>query len=114
MPDQRQYSRHAFMLTLRPGMGAAYDESHKQVWPEMLDLLKRSGIREYSIFRREEILILVLSIAAKDTFDEVWDRIAADPINTRWQAAMTPYFAPIENLRLNERFPMLQEVFYLP
>ena len=102
------------MLTLRPGMGAAYDESHQQVWPEMLDLLKRSGISEYSIFRRDEMLILVLSIAAEDTFDAVWDRIAADPINTRWQTAMAPFFAPLPSLRPYERFPMLQEVFYLP
>jgi len=112
--DQRQFQRCAFMLRLRPGMGAAYDESHRHVWPEMLDLLKRSGISDYSILRRDEMLILVLSIAATDTFNAVWDRIAADEINTRWQQAMTPYFEPVAGLRDGERFPMLQEVFYLP
>jgi L-rhamnose mutarotase len=96
-------------------MGEAYDVSHQQVWPEMLDLLKRSGVHEYSIFRRDEMLILVMSLSAGDSFDQVWDRIEADPINTRWQKAMEPYFVPIETTSLlpGERFPMLREVFYL-
>ena len=102
--------RVAFQLRLRPGMGEAYDRSHEQVWPEMLELLKRSGVSEYSIFRRDELLILVMCV---EDFDLVWARIEADPINTRWQEAMAPYFFPIEGLREGERFPMMREVFYL-
>lgn len=104
-------NRVAFMLRLRPGMGEAYDKSHLEVWPEMLALLKRAGIEEYSIFRRDEMLILAMRV---DNFDAVWDRIEADPINARWQKAMEPFFEPTTGLRPGERFPMLQEVFYLP
>jgi L-rhamnose mutarotase len=50
--------RIAFMLRLKEGTGPAYDQSHQHVWPEMLALLKRAGISEYSIFRRDELLIL--------------------------------------------------------
>jgi len=103
--------RVAFMLHLRPGMGPAYDQSHLQVWPEMLALLKRAGIEEYSIFRRDELLILTMRVA---NFDATWAIIEADPINTRWQQAMEPYFLPNTGLRPGERFPMLQEVFHLP
>jgi L-rhamnose mutarotase len=35
-------------------------------------------------------------------------------VNLRWQQAMAPFFAPQEGLRPGERFPMLEEVFYLP
>jgi L-rhamnose mutarotase len=92
-------------------MGEAYDKSHEAVWPEMLELLKRSGVSEYSIFRRDELLVLVMCV---DDFDSVWRRIEADEINTRWQAAMAPYFEPVAGLREGEHFPMLREVFYLP
>jgi len=91
-------------------MGEAYDQSHLAVWPEMLELLKSSGISEYSIFRRDELLILVMCVP---DFNSVWDRIEADPINTRWQQAMAPYFEQISDLRPGERFPMMREVFYL-
>jgi len=104
-------NRYAFMLRLRPGAEDAYEATHRAVWPEMLSLLKEAGIREYSIYRRDDLLILALRA---DDFDATWRRIENHPVNLRWQAAMAPHFAPIEGLRPGERFPMLQEVFYLP
>jgi L-rhamnose mutarotase len=103
--------RVAFYLKLREGAEDAYDQAHGEVWPEMLDLLKRSGVSEYSIFRRDQLLVLCMRV---DDFDATWDRIAADPINTRWQQAMAPYFDAMDPLRPGERFPMMREVFYMP
>ena len=68
----RRGQRVAFLLKLRAGMGEAYDKSHEAVWPEMLELLKRSGVAEYSIFRRDEMLVLVMTV---EDFDAVWERI---------------------------------------
>lgn len=103
--------RVAFMLRLKPGAGAAYDASHTQVWPEMLVLLKQAGITQYSIFRRDELLVLTMRV---EDFEQSWSLIEADPINARWQQAMTEYFLPVQDTRPGERFPMMQEVFYLP
>lgn len=99
------------MLRIRPGTEEAYEAAHRAVWPEMLALLKRSGISEYSIYRRDQLLVLTLRAA---DFERTWQQIEADPINTRWQQAMAPYFAPNEGVRPGERFPMMEEVFYLP
>ena len=103
--------RVAFYLKLRKGAEEAYDEAHRTVWPEMLELLKRSGVSEYSIFRRDQLLVLCMHV---ENFDATWSRIEADPINTRWQQAMAPYFDAMEGLRPGERFPMMEEVFYMP
>ena len=105
----------AFLLRLGPGPEGAYDKAHAEVWPEMLALLKRAGISEYSIYRREQLLILAMRV---ENFDETWARIEADPVNTRWQQAMATYFAPVDPaldpLQAGERFPMLREVFDMP
>ena len=106
----REGQRVAFLLRLRAGMGEAYDKAHETVWPEMLDLLKRAGVSEYSIFRRDEMLVLVMTV---EDFDAAWERIEADPVNTRWQAAMAPYFEAVPGHLPGERFAMLREVFYL-
>jgi L-rhamnose mutarotase len=103
--------RYAFMLRLRPDTEAAYEAAHRAVWPEMLALLKSAGVSEYSIYRRDDTLILALRAA---DFEATWSKIENDPVNLRWQAAMAPYFAPVEGLRPGERFAMLEEVFYLP
>jgi L-rhamnose mutarotase len=106
-----QMQRVAFVLRLREGAEAAYDKAHAEVWPEMLALLKRAGISEYSIFRRDQLLFLIMHV---DNFDETWDQVEADPVNTRWQQAMAPYFGPLAPLLPGERLPMMREVFYLP
>ncbi len=103
--------RVAFSLKLKPGAEAAYDQAHREVWAEMLALLKRAGISEYSIFRRGRLLILTMHL---EDFDATWDIIQADPVNTRWQQAMAPYFDTMDPLEPGERFPMFQEVFFLP
>jgi len=109
--EERPLKRWAFLLRIRPGAGAEYDKAHAAVWPEMLALLKRSGISEYSIFRRDELLFL--TFRAVD-FEKTWSSLENDPVNLRWQAAMAPYFAPLEGLRPGERFPMMEEVFWMP
>jgi L-rhamnose mutarotase len=91
--------RIAFLLRLREGTEAAYDEAHANVWPEMLALLKRSGISEYSIFRRDQLLFLTMQV---------------ENFEATWQQAMAPYFAPLDPLRPGERFPMMQEIFFMP
>jgi L-rhamnose mutarotase len=103
--------RVAFCLKLREGAEEAYDEAHRAVWPEMLELLKRSGISDYSIFRRDRLLILTMHV---EDFGETWARIEADPVNTRWQQAMASYFDEMDPLQPGERFPMMREVFYMP
>lgn len=103
--------RIAFLLRLKPGTGAEYDKAHAAVWPEMLSLLKRAGISEYSIFRRDELLFLYMHV--DEDFDAVWDRIEEDPANTLWQQAMSAYFLPNQETRTGERFPFMEEVFYM-
>jgi L-rhamnose mutarotase len=43
--------RSAFVLRVRPDKIDEYVAAHREVWPDMLQALKESGIRNYSIFR---------------------------------------------------------------
>jgi L-rhamnose mutarotase len=104
--------RIAFLLRLKPGKGPEYDSAHAAVWPEMLALLKRAGISEYSIFRRDELLFLYMRI--EEDFEVVWQRIDRDPVNLKWQHAMGEFFESDHGARSGEQFPMMREVFYLP
>ena len=104
--------RVAFLLRLKEGTGPDYDKAHAAVWPELLALLKSAGISEYSIFRRDELLILYLHV--EGDFDTAWDMIDPDPVNIRWQNAMSAYFQPNQETHPGERFPFMEEVFYLP
>jgi L-rhamnose mutarotase len=103
--------RVAFLLHLKKGAGTAYDRAHAAVWPEMLALLKSAGMCEYSIFRRDEVVFLYMHV---EDFEAAWKKIEDNPINLRWQSAMGEFFAETQPTRAGERFPFMQEVFYLP
>lgn len=50
--------RLAFKMKLKPGCQDEYRRRHAQVWPEILQLLKETGVSDYSIFLDEETDIL--------------------------------------------------------
>jgi L-rhamnose mutarotase len=103
-------ARIAFQLRIRPGCAEAYDAAHRHVWPDMLQALKSAGIGNYSIFRRDLLLILVMEV---DDFERAWRQLDDNPVNLRWQKEMAPLFEPLDVLEPGERFPMMREVFYL-
>ena len=45
-------------MKLKPGFKQEYIKRHNEVWPEIADLIKRSGISDYSIFLDEETNVL--------------------------------------------------------
>lgn len=102
--------RYAFRLKIKPGKEAEYDESHRHVWPELLAKLKEVGISRYSIFRRDEELVLVMDV---ENFDAAWDALAEDETNLKWQRKMAPILDAVPGLKSGERFAMMEEVFYL-
>jgi len=50
--------RVAFKMKMKPGMKAEYKKRHDEVWPEIVQLIKKSGVSDYSIFLDEETNIL--------------------------------------------------------
>ena len=46
--------RVAFKMKLNEGQKAEYIKRHNEIWPELRQLLRQSGIAEYSIFLDEE------------------------------------------------------------
>ena len=102
--------RVAFQLRIRAGMEAEYDAAHGNVWPALLSRLKEVGISEYSIFRRNQDLFLVMRV---DDFDAAWRTLDEDPTNLKWQQEMAKLFETVPGLKAGERFAMMKEVFYM-
>jgi L-rhamnose mutarotase len=50
--------RLAFKMQLNEGQKEEYKKRHDEIWPELKQLLKDSGVSEYSIFLDEETNIL--------------------------------------------------------
>lgn len=89
--------RQAWVMKLKPGNEAIYKQKHDEIWPEMLALMKRDGIRNYSIYRYGLLLFAYLE---RDTPPDPDQPI--DPIVWKWWEMMAPYmetnpdFSPVQ------------------
>ena len=96
-----------FVLHVRPERIDDYLAAHRNVWPEMLDALHASGIRNYTIFRAGNS---VFGYFEADDLEASGRYLAAQEVSTRWQDSMAEL--------LQERVPdggppALEEIFRL-
>ncbi len=102
--------RICFLLRVKKERLAEYKERHQRVWPEMLAALRQTGWRNYSLFLRQDGL-LVGYLETPD-FERARAGMAAREINARWQKEMSLFFET-EDLRPDEQMAPLEEVFHL-
>ena len=83
--------RHAFKMTLNPGMEAEYRKRHDEIWPELVDLLRQAGVSDYSIHldRDTNTLFGVLTRPK----DHTMARLPEHPIMKKWWAHMADIMA---------------------
>lgn len=110
-------SRLYFALDLKdnPELIAEYERWHQpgQIWPDILESLRSSGIEEAEIFRTHNRLVLVLDVAGNFSLDE---KAAADAVNERviaWEAMMWKYQKPLPWARPGEKWVPMQRIFSL-
>jgi L-rhamnose mutarotase len=103
--------RVCFQLQVDPARLAEYTERHAAVWPEMLEALARTGWHNYSLFVREDGLL----IGYFETPDlaAALAGMAATDVNTRWQTEMAPFFLDLDGAAPDTGFLRLTEVFNL-
>ena len=100
----------AFKMQLHKGFEAEYKRRHDELWPELRQLLKSSGISEYHIFLDETTNNLFGVLKAADT--GLIKNLAAHPVMQKW------WFYMKDIMECNaDHSPVsipLKEVFYLP
>lgn len=102
--------KYAFRMKLNPGMEAEYRRRHDAIWPELVALLRQSGISDYSIHLDPETLILFGVLWRTD--DHRMDDLPRHPVMQRWWQHMADI---METGRDNEPVAVpLVTVFHLP
>lgn len=97
-------------MHLHRGFEDEYKRRHDNLWPELRELLKASGISEYSIFLDETTNTLFGFMQVDD--DSALEKLPEHPVMKKWWAYMrdimdtNPDNSPVS--------VPLGEVFYLP
>jgi L-rhamnose mutarotase len=86
-----------------------YREVHRAVWPELLEALRDAGWRSYSLFLRDDGLLI--GYAEADDLARAQEQVARTDVNARWQQAMGDLF--VTEGAPDEAWEIVPEVFNL-
>jgi L-rhamnose mutarotase len=104
--------RVGFILKVKEDKIEEYKKHHKQVWPEMLEALRRTGWHNYSLFMRDDGLLFGY-FETPASFQAALDGMEQEPINAQWQELMAPYFESADGGHADKIMVELVELFHL-
>jgi L-rhamnose mutarotase len=102
--------RVCFVLRVKPEHLDEYRRRHADVWPQMRAALSAAGWGNYSLFLREDGLLV--GYLETEDFERARAAMTETDVNERWQREMAPFF------ELDDRAPdaamrPLPEIFHL-
>jgi L-rhamnose mutarotase len=103
--------RICFLLKVRPEKIEEYKLRHAHVWPEMLEALRETGWRNYSLFLRPDGLLV--GYLEADNFEQCCAGMKTREVNARWQTEMAPFFEKLDQGGADDNMFPLEEVFHL-
>jgi L-rhamnose mutarotase len=101
--------RIAFTMRVKRGLEAEYRERHREVWPEMVQALKKAGCTNYSIYMDGQDLFAYMEV---DSFSHFKSHMSGSPGAQRWEAHMAPIMERVVQPETGFH-KVLAEVFHL-
>lgn len=105
-------SRHGQIIRVRPGKLDEYRKYHADVWPGVLDMIRKCNIRNYSIYHKDGVLYAYFEYTGNDYAADM-AKMAADPTTQKWWAIMNPMQQPLETRAQGEWWAEMEEVFHM-
>ena len=103
--------RYAWKAGLLPGKREEYIKRHDEIWPEMTELLRGAGIRNYSIWLTGDELFGYYECEFGAEFAARAQ--GGSPVVDRWNEFMKDIMVMDMDPRTGAQ-PLMTEVFYLP
>ena len=102
--------RYAWKATIKEGCIDEYKKRHAEIWPEMVDELKKAGICNYSIWLVDNIVFGYYECDKGVTFAVQYQ--SESKVVQKWEAHMKDIMI-MEKDPVTGAQPKLEEVFYL-
>jgi L-rhamnose mutarotase len=104
--------RYGQVIGVRPEHFERYKKHHAAVWPEVLDMIKKCNMQNYSIFYKDNMLYAYFEYTGND-FAADMARMAADPKTQEWWSIMEPMQKPVETRKSGEWWANMEELFHI-
>lgn len=109
--------RFGSVVGLKEDMAVRYQELHSAVWPDVLSVIKRNHINNYSIYLRKladgrNYLFSYFEYSGSD-FTADMSCMIEDPVTKRWWAECVPCLELLPDRAPGEVWSFMTEVFHL-
>ncbi|WP_338702934.1 L-rhamnose mutarotase [Streptomyces sp. Q6] len=103
--------RVCFLLKVKADRIDEYRARHADVWQEMREALTATGWHNYSLFLRDDGLLV--GYLETEDFHAARAAMDATEVNARWQAEMGAFFEELDGQAPDAAMRPLTEVFHL-
>lgn len=90
---------------------AEYEAWHQNVWPEILQSIKESGIEHMDIYRTGNRLFMIMEVNDAFNFES---KAAADAANEKvqeWEMLMWKYQQALPGSKSGEKWKLMENIF---
>ena len=108
-------NRHCFALDLVDDEKSIqrYETYHKNVWPEVLESIKQSGIAHMEIYRVGNRLFMVMEVYDSFSFEEKQKADEHNPKVREWEKLMWKFQKALPFAKKGEKWIVMEKIFNL-
>lgn len=104
--------RFGAVIKIKPEGLEEYKELHRNAWPKVLEVIKRSNIKNYSIYHKDGFLFSYMEYTGDD-FDRDMSEMSLDKTTQKWWDVCKPYQEPLETRKKGEWWADMEEIFHI-
>lgn len=107
--------RYCMALDLKndPALIAEYEEYHKNVWPEILQSIRESGITDMQIYRWQNRLFMIMETDERFSFEARVQAGDSDQKVQEWENLMWTYQQALPGALPGEKWQLMDKIFQL-
>jgi L-rhamnose mutarotase len=109
--DDERVIRIGSVIALAAGAVDEYERLHLAVWPDVLSQISRSNIRNYSIFRMDDLLFSYFEYTGADYAADM-AAMARDRATREWWDLCGPLQQQLPGAAADEWWMTLPEIFH--
>ena len=111
-------SKQKFCLALDlkddPALIEEYKSFHKNVWPEIIDSIKKAGINVLDIYCTGNRLFMIIESDEKFSFEKKSSMDEVDPKVQDWEKIMWKFQQALPWAMPGEKWVLMEKIFALP
>ena len=108
--------RYCLTLDLKnhPRLIAEYKRYHQQIWPEITQSIKESGIEDMEIYLHGTRMFMIMEVNEHFSFEAKAQADQRNPKVREWEQLMWTFQQALPEAKPGEKWLLMERVFKLP